>query len=389
MPERHINKACELLLKGYSHPAVFNDDIITNGLIYYGVSKEQAHNYIHSTCVEITPVAYSNAWVASPYTNMPQLLLDIMNCEYSSFYDLINKYFEVLDLKIKVNFENETKSRAIRCEKSMNPLLSCFVNDCLLRGTDIERGGAKYNWIMPSFVGMSNLIDSLYALKTLVFDEKKLTICEFKSILDKNFKENENLRLHILNNIPKYGNDIDEIDNLYGTVTEHIVKECEKYNGIFDNAKLIPSVFCWTMHERFGKETKATPDGRRAGFPLGDGSGPCQGREMNGPTASILSSTKWEHSKFIGGVAVTLKFSKEALGKYSLNTMESIVKTYLKRGGFEVQINVVDNETLRKAQKNPENYKDLVVRIGGYSDYFVRLSKEIQEEVILRSVHNV
>jgi formate C-acetyltransferase len=143
------------------------------------------------------------------------------------------------------------------------------------------------------------------------------------------------------------------------------------------------------MHESFGRETSATPDGRKAGFPLGDGSGPCQGREMNGPTASILSSTKWDHSKFIGGVAVNLKFSKSSLGKNSLNTMKSIVKTYLKRGGFEVQINVVDNQTLRKAQLYPQEYRDLVVRIGGYSDYFIRLSSEMQEEVILRTTHNV
>ena len=110
---------------------------------------------------------------------------------------------------------------------------------------------------------------------------------------------------------------------------------------------------------------------------------------MNGPTASVLSSTKWDHSKFIGGVAVNLKFSKASLGKNSSDTMTSIIKTYLKRGGFEVQINVVDNETLKKAQKNPEEYQDLVVRIGGYSDYFVRLSPEMQEEVILRTSHNV
>lgn len=143
------------------------------------------------------------------------------------------------------------------------------------------------------------------------------------------------------------------------------------------------------MHEKFGRETIATPDGRRARFPLGDGSGPCQGREMNGPTASIISSTKWDHHKFIGGVAVNLKFSKSAFGQNSLQTMKTLVKTYMRRGGFEVQINVIDNEILEKAQKNPEEYQDLVVRIGGYSDYFVKISPEMQKEVILRTVHIV
>lgn len=389
LPQKHLNKACNLLLKGHSHPAIYNDDVITKGLIHYGVPEKDAHDYIHSTCLEITPVAASNAWVASPYTNMPQLLLDIMNCEYSSFEVLINKYFSVLDNRIKTNFEAENQNRAIRAEKTINPLLSCFVDDCLAQGLDIEQGGARYNWIMPSFVGMSNLIDSLYAIKTLVFDEKKITICEFKSILDEDFKDNEAFRLNILNNIPKYGNDIDEIDKLYCTFTEHIAKECEKYYGMHENSNLIPSVFCWIMHEQFGRMTSATPDGRKAGFPLGDGSGTYQGREKSGPTASLLSSTKWDHHKFIGGVAVNLKFSKASLGINSLDTMITLVKTYLNRGGFEVQINVVDNSTLRKAQKNPEDYQDLVVRVGGYSDYFVRLSSQMQEEVILRSVHNV
>jgi len=389
MPEKHLTRACELLLKGYSHPAVFNDDVITKGLMYYGVPEAQAHNYIHSTCVEITPVASSNVWVASPYTNMPQLLLDIMNREYGSFEALLNEYLEVLDAHIKTNFENENRNRHVRAQNSINPLLSCFVNDCLKCATDIEKGGAKYNWIMPSFVGMANLIDALYAIKTLVFEEKRITLCQFKAILDQNFEDNEGLRLYILNRIPKYGNDLDDIDQYFGMISEHIAQECKKYAGMHSNADLIPSAFCWIMHEWFGRETSATPDGRKAGFPLGDGSGPCQGREMNGPTASVLSSTKWDHSKFIGGVAVNLKFSKASLGRNSLHTMMSIIKTYLKRGGFEVQINVVDNETLIKAQKSPDEYRDLVVRIGGYSDYFVKLSPEMQAEVILRTAHNV
>lgn len=388
MPEEYLKKACALLAKGYSHPAIFNDDVITRGLLHYGVPEAQAHNYIHSTCVEITPVAASNVWVASPYTNMPQLLLNIMDREYACLDDLLAQYFAVLDESIENDFGGHQWYRSVRTRNSMNPLLSCFVNDCLQRGLDIERGGAVYNWILPSFVGMANLIDAIFAIKVLVFDQKRLTLREFKEVLDSNFEGNEAFRLYILNKLPKYGNDIDEIDTLFSLFTEHIVRECKKHHGMHSNANLIPSVFCWEMHEQFGRNTIATPDGRPAGFPLGDGSGPCQGRELNGPTASILSSTKWEHEKFIGGVAVNLKFSKASLGKDSVDIMNSLIKTYLNRGGFELQINVVDNETLKKAQLHPEQYRDLVVRIGGYSDYFVRLSKQMQEEVILRTTHH-
>jgi len=389
MPEKYLEKACQLLAKGHSHPAIFHDDIIAKGLMHYGVSAAEAHNYIHSTCVEITPVAASNVWVASPYTNMVQLLLDAMDQEYATFEALLQNILERLDTRISTNFETQNYYRSVRSAHSMNPLLSCFVNDCLARGLDIEKGGARYNWIMPSFVGMANLVDSLFAFKQLVFVDKTMTIGELKAVLENNFASEETLRLYIQNKIPKYGNDIEEIDQYFGFFTEHIIEECTKYTPMHTNGKLIPSVFCWVMHERFGRETSATPDGRKAGFPLGDGSGPCQGREFNGPTASILSSTKWDHSKLIGGVAVNLKFAKSSLGPDSLQTMKTLIQTYLKRGGFELQINVVDSDTLKQAQLHPERYRDLVVRIGGYSDYFVKLSPEMQEELLARTTHAI
>lgn len=389
MDEKYLDKACEILSHSRSHPAIFNDDVIQKGLMSYGVPPEEACSYIHSTCVEITPAASSNVWVASPYTNMAQLLLDVMDREYESFEGLLSALYEKLDGIIKNNYIEQNELRRFRGEKSMNPLLSCFVNDCLERGTDIEQGGARYNWIMPSFVGMANLVDSLYTLKVLVFDKKEYSISEFKGILDGNFENNEALRRRILNTLPKYGNDIDEVDGYMGMLTEHIVSECKKYTCLYSNGRLIPSVFCWVMHEYFGNITGATPDGRTAGFPLGDGSGPCQGREMNGPTASVLSSTKWNHQPFIGGVAVNMKFSKKSFGSDSLNIMKSIVEAYLARGGFEMQINVIDKETLENAVANPEAYRDLVVRIGGYSDYFVKLSPHMQQEVILRTEHGI
>ena len=143
------------------------------------------------------------------------------------------------------------------------------------------------------------------------------------------------------------------------------------------------------MHEHFGRNTGATPDGRTKGFPLGDGSGACQGREKNGPTASLLSATKWDHSKLIGGVAVNIKFSKSALGENFLNILQGLIKVYMQRGGFELQINVTDREILENAVKNPEAYRDLVVRIGGYSDYFVKLSPQMQQEILLRTEHRI
>ena len=390
-PDRFIQEACALLAKGYSHPAIFNDDVITEGLMSYGLPADEASEYIHSTCVEITPAASSNVWVASPYTNMIQLLLDCLAKKetFDSFDELYAAVLTELDAHILANFEKENGDRIKRTTGSIKPLLSCFVRDCIENGTDIEQGGARYNWIMPSFVGMANLVDALYAIKTLIFDKKELTFAELNAALAADYVGYEKLRLKILNGVPKYGNDVDEIDCYFDRIVTHIVEECRKYTPVLPNARLIPSVFCWVMHERFGSETGASPDGRCAGFPLGDGSGPCQGREANGPTASILSSTKWSHKELIGGVAVNMKFSKKAFTEESGQKMLGLVRTYLARGGFELQINVVDRDTLLRAQAEPENYRDLVVRIGGYSDYFVTRSPNMQAEVLLRTEHEL
>ena len=389
MPESLLREACVILSHGRSHPAIFNDDVISAGLREYGVPPEEAHDYIHSTCVEITPVAASNVWVASPYTNMVQLLLDLLDRDWPSFDALVKALLAHLDDSIRRNFETQNRYRLLRSERTMNPLLSCLVNDCLLHGTDIEKGGARYNWIMPSFVGMANLVDSLEVIRSLIFEKRELTFETLREILNADFEGYEAFRLRLLNNVDKYGNDIDRVDSLFTLLIDHIVEECRRYSPMFTGSRLIPSVFCWIKHEQFGRETGATPDGRHAGFPLGDGSGPCQGREKNGPTASVLSSTKWSHKELIGGVAVNMKFSKKTFTTDSCGKVAALVETYMRGGGFEMQINVVDRETLLKAQAEPEAYRDLVVRIGGYSDYFVKLSPQMQSEVLLRTAHEV
>lgn len=389
MPDEALKKACEILSHGRSHPAIFNDDVISAGLVKYGVPEKDSHAYIHSTCVEITPECASNVWVASPYHNLLTPLLDSLDREYDSMEELTATVFKRLDLMIQKEYETQKSFRLLRAQTSINPLLSCLVNDCLERGLDIEQGGARYNWIMPSFVGMSNLADSLGVIRQLVFRDKQYTIAQLKQMLDNNFEGFEAQRLQMLHTVPKYGNDNEEADIWCDLIASHIVEECSKYQAVFSNANLIPSVFCWIQHEQLGSVTGATPDGRKAGFPLGDGSGPAQGRELNGPTASILSSTKWSHKEFIGGVAVNMKFSKKVFDSDSSMHMRALILAFMKRGGFEMQINVVDRDTLLAAQKNPEQYQDLVVRIGGYSDYFVKLSPQMQAEVLLRTEHEI
>ncbi len=389
MPETYLRRACEILSTGASHPAIFNEDVISAGLQHYGVPAEESHRYIHSTCVEITPIAASNVWVASPYHNLTGILLDAMKQPFDSMEQLMMAYWSALDAHIRENFEIQNNFRLIRQDHSINPLLSCFVNDCLDRGIDIERGGARYNWIMPSFVGMANLIDSLTVIDRFVYREKKYTMAQLRHMLEVDFEGYEPERLKFLNRVSKYGNDEEESDRWSLLLTKKLAEICSQYRPVFSNGRLIPSVFCWIMHAVLGKQTGATPDGRKAGFPFGDGSGAAQGREHKGPTASILSSTKWEHQLFVGGVAVNLKFSKKLFRTESVEKLLAMLHAYLERGGFELQINVVDRDTLLMARKHPEDYRDLVVRIGGYSDYFVTLSEKMQEEVLLRTEHEL
>ncbi|MDR0451391.1 MAG: hypothetical protein LBH26_09025 [Treponema sp.] len=382
-PEEDLRLACEIVGKGHSHPAFFNDDVITRGLQYHGMPPGEACDYIHSTCVEITPVASSNVWVASPYMNLVQKLLDILDRDYPSIDALLEAYFAHVAGGIRENFMRESLWRAERARYCLDPLLSCFVNDCLEKGRDIEAGGARYNWIMPSFVGLSNVADALTAMEKLVFGGGT-TLAELRDALSRDFEGCGLLKSKIQNTVAKYGNDDDRADKYVVRLTEWLGKTMEQYQPLHENY-LIPSLFCWVMHDRFGRETGASPDGRKAGFPLGDGSGPAQGREAAGPTAAILSSTKWDHHKFIGGIAVNLKFSKKLFNEASIGKLMALIRTYLERGGFETQINVADKDTLVKAKAEPEAYRDLVVRIGGYSDYFVKLSPTMQEEVILRT----
>ena len=387
-PAEDLETAAKIIGKGHSHPAIFNDEVITEGLKRLGLPPEEACSYIHSTCVEITPIAASNVWVASPYMNLAQKLLDVLDREYSSMEELFSAYFAHIGEGIRENLIAEQKSRLERQRFNLDPLLSCFVRDCLEAGRDIEWGGARYNWIMPSFVGLSNAADALYAIRELIFNQKRWDFAGLNKMLAANFQGFETQRQMILREAEKYGNDADGPDSYVQRISQWIAAECGKYRRD-DGFRLAPSLFCWVMHDVFGQETGASPDGRLKGFPLGDGSGPAQGREQNGPTAAVLSCTKWDHTPFIGGIAMNMKFSRKYFKEDSLRKMTALIRTYLKRGGFELQINVVDRDTLLAAREQPELYRDLVVRIGGYSDYFTRLSPTMQAEVIERTEYEL
>jgi trans-4-hydroxy-L-proline dehydratase len=390
-PDDLTNLAVELISKGYATPAFFGDKVIRTGLMEYGLPEAEACDYQNSTCVEITPYGSSNVWVASPYFSLCGILMEKFadNVKHDSYDDFLEAYFSLLGEKIAHAVTELNKVRERRRLYNRNPLQSVFTLDCIERGRDIDDGGARYNWIECSFVGLANLIDSLKVIKEEVYEARECSLAELKQVLDSDFADNEQLRQKLLNKYPKYGLNDASVDAEITKLMNFITSECAKHKMLPDNAHFIPGTFCWVMHQRLGAECSATPDGRKAGFPFADGAGPAQGREKLGPTAAINSVTSWNHSPMIGGSAFNMKFNRAVFNSPgAVEKLKQLIIVFLRQGGFETQINVVDNDLLKQALATPEEYNDLVVRIGGYTDYFTRMTPEMQQEVIQRTEYD-
>ncbi len=391
-PPSLVDLAVDIIAEGIPTPAFFGDETIQRGLRALGLPPEESCHYINSTCVEITPSGSSGVWVASPYFNLCGHLLEEMAAQCaagSPAHDLdsfLDAYLARLAGVIEAAVCEQNDWRRQRQAIGRRPLQSVFTRDCIERGRDIDDGGARYNWVECSFVGLANLVDSLHVLREEVFERGRLTMAQLKHATESDFDGEELLRRRLLDTHAKYGHDQPEVDELFARIVDFLREECAKHRMAPDNSAFVPGAFCWIMHEALGHATAATPDGRRAGMPFADGCGPAQGREKHGPTAAILSTTSWDHSPMIGGLAYNMKFNSRLFeGARGREGLRDLILTYLRRGGFETQVNVVDTETLKRAVAEPEAYSDLIVRIGGYADYFTRLSANMQQELILRT----
>jgi len=392
-PEKLMDFCCSLLRTGIGDPAFFNDELISQGLQDLGVSLEDSYNYINSTCVEIKVAGHSYIWVTAPYINCAQIFLDTLAqaahsgrpepATYDDFIVMLKKQAELEIQKIAVRHHHLWMQRE---RLGGSPLASCLTNDCLASGIDFDRGGARYNWVENSFVGLANIADSCMTVKKLVYEQQELSLKDLEHILKTDFADYENLRQKILFQIPKYGNNNDEVDAIAADLASSLIASTESCQ--VGRHHYVAGFFCWVMHEKLGAETSATPDGRKAGTPLGDGAGAAQGRDRSGPTAAILSTTKWSHRKVMGGLVQNIKFSPQMLSSQKgIKALKSLIETYLIRGGFEIQVNVISRGELEDARLHPEKHAGLVVRVAGYSDYFVHLNAGMQEEIISRSEH--
>ena len=407
MPDDLLTLCLEIIAKGYTRPSFFNDDIAIKGLREAGVSEEDANYYIHSTCVELTPIATSNIMVATPYINLNKGLEYIFGGGQKIFgNDFMRERVQSYDLSSLDTFEKfydavkETIDNILVGELSAIqdyilyrkrytslPLASCFINDCLAMGKDAACDGARYSFIYPCFPGFINLIDSVVAIRRVVYEEKRATLEEIRDAIKGNFEGEERLRAFLLNRCAKFGNDLDESDEIGKDLFLYINEELKKFNTCVRNGTFHPSYFAWIQHGRLGQVCAATPDGRLQGEALSECLGSVQGMDKNGPIALMRSTSKIPQHHAIGGVATNFRFSKKMM-REALPEIKVFIKEFMRNGNFEAQFNVVDQDTLLDALEHPERHRTLLVRVAGYSDYFVDLSPIIQREIISRLEHD-
>jgi formate C-acetyltransferase len=402
-PDRFIKRAARIIRTGFGQPSVFNADLIAQELVRMGKSVVDARCGGSSGCVEVGAFGKEN-YNLTGYFNLPKILeltlhngldprtgeqLGLQTGDPRSFqsFDELFAAFETqvnhfMDIKVQGNNVIERLyARYMPC-----PFLSLLIDDCIARGMDYHEGGARYNTTYVQGVGVGTMSDSLSALKYHVFDQHNLTMDEMLQALDSDFAGAERTRQLLLNRTPRYGNDDDYADDLMRRVFEAYYNAVEgrpNTKGGEYHINLLPT----TVHVYFGSVTRATPDGRRAGLPLSEGISPVQGADRSGPTAAIRSAAKMDHVR-TGGTLLNQKFTPQLLqDEEGLDRLVQLVRGYFNLDGHHIQFNVVDAETLRQAQANPEQYRSLIVRVAGYSDYFCDLSPTLQNEIIARTEH--
>lgn len=402
-PNRLINRALDIIKTGFGQPSIFNTDGIIMQLMRQGKSLVDARNGGASGCVE-TGAFGAEAYVLTGYLNLPKILeitlhrgVDPISRKqigpktpspyyFQSFEDLMLA-FELqlrhfIDTKIMGNHQIDR----LFAHHLPVPFLSSLINDCISTGTDYHSGGARYNSSYIQGVGLGSITDALTAIRFHVFDHKDLSMKELIDMTDSNFIGNETWQYTLLTATPKYGNDDDYADQHAERVFNlffNAVDGRPSFRGGEYRVNMLPT----TCHVYFGSKMGASCDGREAFAPLSEGISPFQSCDIKGPTAVIRSAAKFDHL-LTGGTLLNQKFSPSFfVGEENKARLTELIRTYFKMDGHHIQFNVVDMETLRAAQKEPEKYRDLIVRVAGYSDYFNDLGKELQDEIIARTAH--
>ncbi len=402
-PDRFLNKALEVVEPGFGEPPFFNHDEIVKILLRQGKDIEDARMGGVSGCVESGAFG-KESYILTGYFNLPKVLEITLNNgvdpksgkkigletgepeNFGSFEELLEAFKEQLGYFIDVKEKGNDVIESIYHENLPVPFLSLWIEDCVENAEDYNSGGARYNTQYIQIVGLGTITDSLSSLKYNVFDEKKYDMKEILNALKENFEDHERMRQTFLNRTPRYGNDDDYADDIAREIFESFIKTVESYpptpiRGASRRVYGLPT----TVHVYFGSVCNATPDGREAGRPLSEGISPVQGADREGIGAVFRSIGKLDHVKS-GGTLLNQKLSPDLIqDEETREKLGKLMRGYFKMDSHHVQYNVVSADLLREAQENPEEFRDLMVRVAGYSDYFVNLPEGLQQEIIERT----
>ena len=403
-PDAVLARALEVIRRGFGFPSLFNNEMVVEQQLRVGKTVEDARAGGCSGCVETGAFGKESCGLTG-YFNLPKILeltlhdgidprtgdrlLPSIGADAGTFEDfdsLFTAFEQHLSNAVEVKLEGNGIIERIYARSMPAPFLSVLVDDCISNGRDYNSGGARYNNRYVQMVGIGTITDSLSAIKSLVFEDESLSLERLLAILDRDFEGDEPLRQRLVNRTPRWGNDDDRADALMSRVFTAAVSMVDgqpSLTGGKYRVQMLPT----TCHVYFGAVTGATPDGRRAGKPLSEGISPVQGSDRLGPTAVLRSAAKMDH-RLTGGTLLNMKLTPALIeGAEGIEDISRLVRGYFRLGGHHLQFNVVKAEALRAAKADPEEWRDLIVRVAGYSDYFCDLSVELQDEIIDRTEH--
>jgi pyruvate formate-lyase/glycerol dehydratase family glycyl radical enzyme len=402
-PDDFLLRALKIVKTGFGQPSIFNSDAIVQELVRQGKSVADARDGGASGCVEAGAFG-KEAYILTGYFNLPKVFEITLNngvdprtgktigletgdpASFKTFDELFEAFRKQIRRFIDIKIRGSNVIEVLYAKYLPAPFLSILVDDCVRNGRDYHAGGARYNTNYIQGVGMGTITDVLGAIRWNVYDHARFTMKELLAALADNFKGHDGLRQRVLNRSPKFGNDDDYADGLMTRVFDAYFEAVDGRptpRGGTYRINLLPT----TAHIYFGKMTGATADGRLAGEPVSEGVSPVQGADRKGPTAVIKSLGKMDHVR-TGGTLLNQKFTPQLLADDTgLRGLKDLVRSYFRLMGHHIQFNVVTADLLREAQAQPEKHRDLIVRVAGYSDYFVDCSTELQDEIIRRTEH--
>jgi pyruvate-formate lyase len=405
-PDELLLAALDTIATGRGMPALYNEELYVRALsdAHLGLSPRDLREFAFGGCTEIMIHGRSNCGSLDASFNALQMLELALNdgihrqtgerrgpatgklADFATFEQVTDAYRRQVESGVARTIEQVNESQRLRAERTPNLVRTLLIDDCVERGREFHAGGARYNWSVVSIAGLANVGDSLAAIKHVVFDEQAASLQDLHEALARNFDGCGEL-LRLLKGAPKYGNDQALPDGLVADAAEHVFREFRRY-APWRGGRFLPSCIMFVTYGHEGAPIGATPDGRRAGEPVADSIGAVAGRDHCGPTALLKSVTRIDHSLAPGTLILNLRVAPSMLR--SAETREKVVKTirtFFGMGGMQIQINIVDQDTLVAARENPEAYRDLIVRVGGYSEYFTRLDPVLQESIIERIAH--